>query len=226
MINFIAEIKMTRIISPIIGKSILSIATIVPIINDIDRSVMANTNNDSLEGQKTITIEVDRESLCAKFPQNSHCLKDPIQVTKIQLDRSGDDDEWIRIERDESQYKLLHTTQVEEKFISTLFRGLLSIASIPSSLAPTTYFWEDHKTNRVSFDPDGCADNNCTIVGIDTLDLPQEANIREGILTIEYIEGELIRSIAFRIPADAETEIVNTVTFTFVRKTIEDDIDP
>jgi hypothetical protein len=210
---------MTRIIYP-------TIAAIALIVNDIDRAVVAQTNNsnnnkDTQSLQKTITIEVDRESLCAKFPQNSHCLKDPIQITRIQLDRSGEDDEWIRIERDENKYKLLHTTQVEEKFTSSLLRGLLSIASIPSSVLPKTYFWEDHKTNRVSFKPDGCADESCIVVGEDTLDLPKEADIRAGILTIEYVEGELTRSIALRIPADSETETIDTVTFTFVKNTQE-----
>jgi hypothetical protein len=212
---------MTGIINPIIGKSILSIATIVLIDNAGDRSILAQTNNEWIGGQKTVTIMVDRNSLCAKFPQNSHCLKEPIQITKIQLDRSGEDDEWIRIERDENKFKLLHATQVEENFTSGLLRGLLSIASIPSSLAPKTYFWEDHKTNRVAFKPDGCADENCIVAGDDTLELPKEINIREGILTLEYVEGELIRSIAFRIPTDAETETINTITFTFTKKTIE-----
>ena len=48
--------------------------------------------------------------------------------------------------------------------------------------------------------------SNCNISGKDVLNLPQDMNIRRGIFTLEYTEGELIRTITFRIPISAESE--------------------
>jgi hypothetical protein len=52
------------------------------------------------------------------------------------------------------------------------------------------------------------------ITGTDSLILPEGTNIRAGLFTIEYTEGELLRSVTFRIPYDAKIELVRTVTFT------------
>jgi hypothetical protein len=113
--------------------------------------------------------------------------------------------------------KLLHTTRVEEKFVSGLFEGILSFIPFPTPFSFRQHEWSDHQTIRVAFKPDSCLNTNCEIVGIDTLNLPPKTNIRAGLLTIEYIEGELLRSLSFRIPANAKIEIVKKIRFTSAR---------
>jgi hypothetical protein len=43
---------------------------------------------------------------------------------------------------------------------------------------------------------------DCAITGIDSLLLAEEMDIRRGKLTIEYKEGDLLRSITFRLPTE------------------------
>ncbi|PSB09191.1 hypothetical protein C7B62_14065 [Pleurocapsa sp. CCALA 161] len=87
-------------------------------------------------------------------------------------------------------------------------------AAVPFSVYPKQ--WTDRQTSKIIFRPDNCQINqeqniqeslpNCTISGKDVLNLPPNINIRRGIFTLEYTEGELIRTITFRIPISAESE--------------------
>jgi len=174
-------------------------------------NVLANPQTHATE------IEVNRERLCQKFPQNSYCQKSPLQAIKIQLDRSGEDDEWIRIEKSGNTVKLRHTTQVENKLVAGLLDGALSFVPFPVPFSVSPQEWNDHQTTRVSFQADNCS-ANCAIEGMDTVVLPKETNIRAGLFTIEYQEGELLRSITFRIPPDVESETIETVPFTIPAK--------
>jgi hypothetical protein len=41
----------------------------------------------------------------------------------------------------------------------------------------------------------------CLITGIDTLTLPAGSHIRNGLISIEYEDRNLLRSVTFRLPA-------------------------
>jgi hypothetical protein len=53
---------------------------------------------------------LSRNAFCTKFPLNSQCQKPPVEVIKLNLDSSGEDDEWVRIEKQANKIKLSHTT--------------------------------------------------------------------------------------------------------------------
>jgi hypothetical protein len=158
-------------------------------------------------------LKLERDSLCTKFPQNSYCLQAPKQVIKIQLDRSGEKDEWIQIEKQDRKIKVKHSTQVKDGLVSGIFDGALGFVPVPLPFVEANkYNWKDHRVTKITFQPDGCKLDNCTITGSNTLTLPEKTNIYSGVLTIEYQEEELKRSLAFRVPSDAETETINSIT--------------
>jgi hypothetical protein len=158
-------------------------------------------------------FNIERSSLCRKFPQNSYCLQAPLQIIKIQLDRSGEDDEWVRIEKQDRLLKVKHTTQVKDDLVSGVIDGALSVVPIPLPFVETNgYNWEDHLVTRIAFQPDGCKLNSCTLTGTNTLTLPKGTNIYSGLLTIEYREKKLSRSLSLRVPTDAEIETINSIT--------------
>jgi hypothetical protein len=204
----------------------LLIITTIFINGTIAQKTNAQENESPTVQQEATTIEVDRQSLCEKFPQNSNCKKEPPQVLKIQLDSVGEDREWIRIDKNRNTVKILYTEQVKNAFVSGLFNAALSFipAPIPFSEALTPREWSDRTTTRVAFKPDRCSPtapkssqpslSSCTITGTDSLILPEGTNIRAGLFTVEYTEGELLRSVTFRIPSDAKIELARTVTFT------------
>jgi hypothetical protein len=108
-------------------------------------------------------------------------------IIKHELDTLGKNDEWVRLEVTGDVVKLLHTL-------------------VPVT-PPTFYRWYDHKITRVAFKPDNCPKraisvmpSTCLITGTDTLTLPLGRNIRQGLITIEYEDRKLIRSVTFRLP--------------------------
>ena len=168
--------------------------------------------------------EVDLDTLCQSFPLNSRCqgYSSPAQaedaaaadqtpkIIKLRLDTSGSSSgEWVRIEVSGNTVKLLHTTRGVSGF-SRVTNGVLGIVS-PVPL-PNFYRWDDHPPSRVVFKPDSCSENSapdisqpssqgCTITGTDTVILAQGMDIRTGLFTIEYTDGNLLKSVTFRIPA-------------------------
>ncbi|MGL5940501.1 MAG: hypothetical protein ACRC2S_08965 [Waterburya sp.] len=222
-----------KTITATIAKLTLTIATTATalIINDIAVSQTANeqVNLDSLcykfpfnsrcldydysltEPEQT-KLEVERDSLCSKFPQNSNCLQEPPQVIKIQLDRSGEKDEWVQIAKQDNKIKVKHTTQVKDDLVSGIFDGALSFVPVPLPFVEVNeYNWKNHRVTRITFQPDGCKSNSCTITGTNTLTLPEGTNIYDGLLTVEYQEEKLSRSLTLRVPTDAETETIDSI---------------
>jgi hypothetical protein len=166
----------------------------------------------SLVKSKQTKLKIERDSLCSKFPQNSYCLQEPPQVIKIQLDRSGEKDEWIKIEQQDRTIKVRHTTQVKDDLVSGIFDGALSFVPVPLPFIELNkYNWKDHRVTRITFQPDGCQGNSCKITGSNTLTLPENTSIYAGLLTIEYQEENLLRSLSLRIPIDAEIEIIDSI---------------
>lgn len=158
--------------------------------------------------------EVDWDSLCQKFPENSRCKEGRPETIKIPLADSGAKDEWIRIDKIGEKVKLLHTRESNGGVMSKLLNGAAG-AAVP---LPIPNFklgqWKDNRTTHVMFKPDSCQENSankamtenlpsCAIAGEDTLVLPKGTNIYAGLFTIEYTEGDLARSISFRVPEDA-----------------------
>jgi hypothetical protein len=125
-------------------------------------------------------------------------------IIKYELDTSGRNDEWVRLEVTGDVVKLLHTRVGQSEASS----AINSVAGLVLPVTPPNlYRWYDHKTTRVAFKPDDCAESAipetppaCLITGIETLTLPSGRNIRQGLITIEYEDRKLIRSVTFRLP--------------------------
>jgi hypothetical protein len=163
------------------------------------------------ETTKTSAEQIDWDSLCQRFPQNSRCKEGRPEVIKIPLAAFGAKDEWIRIDKIGDKVKLLHTRESDGGALSDVFNGAVGAASpIP---IPNIKFgqWSDNKMTRVTFKPDSCQESStnkampendlsCAIAGEDTLVLPNGTDIYAGLFTIEYNEGDLGRSITFRVP--------------------------
>jgi hypothetical protein len=127
-------------------------------------------------------------------------------IIKHELDTSGRNDEWVRLEVTGDVVKLLHTRVGESETSSAISSVAGLVPNLPIS-PPTFYRWYDHKTTRVAFKPDDCTESGnqatrstCLITGIETLTLPSGRNIRKGLITIEYEDRKLIRSVTFRLP--------------------------
>jgi hypothetical protein len=125
-------------------------------------------------------------------------------IIKHELDTSGRNDEWVRLEVTGDVVKLLHT-RVGQSETSSIINSVASLG-LPVS-PPNFYRWYDHKTTRVAFKPDDCTErgiqatrSTCLITGIESLTLPSGRNIRQGLITIEYADRKLIRSVTFRLP--------------------------
>ncbi len=171
--------------------------------------------NYSLGDPEQKTLEIQRESLCSKFPQNSVCLQEPLQVLRIQLDRSGENNEWIRMEKQDNTIKILHTKLVKDNLVSGILNGALGLVPVPLPFVELNdYDWKDHQVTEVTFQPDGCESDSCTVTGVDTLILPEGTDLYAGLLTVKYQEQELDRSVTLRVPTDVEIETITSVTIT------------
>lgn len=160
------------------------------------------------------TRQLDRELFCDRFPFNSKCEGKPLEVIKLNLNRSGEDNEWIRIERKNNIVRLLHTSKVKDEIVSGIING--AVGFIPSPILPdlNKYDWEDHRIIGVSFKSDRCQTDSCIATGRSTLKIPKNTDIYQGTFTIQYQEEDLSRAISFKIPPDTKAEISNTVTVT------------
>jgi hypothetical protein len=143
----------------------------------------------------------------AQEPNPNAIKAQPSQPTiiKHELDTAGRNDEWVRLEVTGNVVKPFHT-RVGASEVSSAINSIAGLLPLPVT-PPTFYRWYDHKTTRVAFKPDDCAESlnqampsTCMITGIETLILPSGLNIRQGLITIEYEDRKLIRSVTFRLP--------------------------
>lgn len=122
-----------------------------------------------------------------------------------------------------------HTKRVRQTLLSNLSTGLLSFGAeelasevIDGYDGPVPvpdvnfYRWANHETRRIVFVPVGCPDNSfapldsgqklgqssCVITGTNSITLPAGIDIRVGLLTIEYAEQDLVRTITFKLTSD------------------------
>ena len=157
--------------------------------------------------------QLDRNSFCDRFPLNSKCQQPAVEVITLNLDRSGENDEWIRIEKQGNKVKLLHTTKVKDGFVSGALNGALGFVPFPLPFVEANkYNWEEHSITKVEFESDRCQAKNCTVTGKNSLTLPEESNVYAGLFTIDYQEKDLKRSLSFRIPADTKIKTIDTIT--------------
>ena len=153
----------------------------------------------------------DRSSFCEEYPFNSRCQQEPLEVIRLNLKSSGDDDEWIRVEKTGNTVRPIHTTQVEGGIASGIFNRAVDILYWHLIPDLKQYNWADHQVTQVSFKSDRCKSKNCEITGSKTIELPEQTNIHQGLFTIQYQEEDIQRSLSFRIPRDAEKEIIDTI---------------
>jgi hypothetical protein len=178
----------------------------------------STSQNKSLNETEDLTpsnrqTTLSRNAFCTKFPLNSQCQKPPVEVIKLNLDSSGEDDEWVRIEKQANKIKLSHTTRVKDGLVSGALNGALGFVPFPLPFVEVNkYDWEDHRVTGVTFQPDGCQSNTCIITGSNTLTLPGKTNIHSGVLTVEYQEKDVRRSLSFKIPPDTQAETIDTIT--------------
>lgn len=129
-------------------------------------------------------------------------------------------------ESGETVLSAYHTKRVRQKLWSNVATGVLGLGAgelvdeviddydgpvpIPSI---NVYRWADHATRRIAFVPVGCSDmptslgdrlrlgkTSCVLTGTKSITLPAGMDIRVGLLTIEYLEEELVRTITFEVP--------------------------
>ena len=163
--------------------------------------------------RKTTKTILSREAFCNKFPLNSQCQKPPVEVIKLNLDSSGEDDEWVRIEKQANKIKLSHTTRVKNGLVSGALNGALGFVPFPLPFVELNkYNWEDHQVMKTSFKSDRCKTKNCIVTGKNTLILPKSSDVYAGLFTINYQEKDVRRSLSFRIPPDVEAETIDTIT--------------
>ncbi|MBE9045891.1 hypothetical protein IQ255_16020 [Pleurocapsales cyanobacterium LEGE 10410] len=187
---------------------------------EIDRNTLChkfplNFRCEDFEASKSTsqTYQLDRDSFCDKFPLNSQCQQPPLQVIKLNLDRSGEDDEWVQLEKRAGKIKLQHTTRVKDGLASGVLNGALGLVPFPLPfIEANKYNWKDHRVTGVSFKGDRCKTESCVITGKDTLVLPEDTNVSSGLFTIDYREKDLRRSLSFRIPEDTKVETIETIT--------------
>ncbi len=167
----------------------------------------------SVERSQTQVRQLQRDSFCSKFPLNSRCQTPPMEVIKLNLDRSGTNDEWVLIEKQSNQIKLSHSPKAEDRLTSGILNGALGFVPVPLPFVEANrYYWQEHQTIEVSFQEDRCNTDDCIVTGKNSLTLPQDADLYSGTFTIDYQEKDLKRSLSFRIPADTEAETIDTIT--------------
>ena len=185
-------------------------------------------DNSKSESEDIPTKSIRLSTLCEKFPLNSQCKDGLPQVMKIHLD-SDSHAEWIRIEKEGDRVNLLHTTEGDGGLTSKVFNGAIgALVPVPIPFEFKFGQWLDTKTTKVAFIPDGCGGNsldkslqkdseqaqavlpttiqaalpNCALTGNNTIVLSPGTDIHAGLFTIEYEEGDLHRSITFRVPPE------------------------
>ena len=157
--------------------------------------------------------QLDRNSFCDRFHLNSQCQQPPLQLIKLNLDRSGKNNEWVELEKRAGKIKLRHTTSVKDDLVSGLLNGALGLVPFPFQFVEVNkYDWKNHQVTKVSFKSDRCNAKSCVITGKDTLVLPENTNVFSGLFTIDYQEKDLRRSLSFRIPEDTNVKTVETIT--------------
>jgi hypothetical protein len=140
-------------------------------------------------------------------PSQSETNNQTCQIIRYRPEISGPDNEWIRIERCGGTVRAIPTRQGNEN------RGVLGVVNVVTDLAgPRAGFrrWYDHSVTRIAFQPDRCSasstspdSSSCVITGTEELLLPANVDIYDGQFTIEYTDGELLRSMTFRLPIEA-----------------------
>jgi hypothetical protein len=173
-------------------------------------------NNDYVPKEpklKTDKYEIDRDTFCQKFSFNSRCQQKPTEVIKLNLDRSGEDDEWILIQKNGDTVRLLHQTKVKNALVSGILNGALGFSPVPLPFVEANkYSWKNHQVTKVTFQSDNCQADSCKVTQTQALQLPEKTNIYQGLFTIQYRENNLMRSLSFRIPADLKATTVDTIT--------------
>ena len=189
----------------------------------------------------TYAQEVDLDRLCQRSPQNSQCEDDASSpegmpaaedqvdyVLRVQLDTSGQDDEWVlvvlKFSPDEAagiDMAAYHaTTFAANGLLTRVLNGALGFVRFPIPFRFSDYADTEHGTRYIAFTPDSCQTgiaqvyeqglgaSDCTISGVAPLTLPADADIRQGLITLVYTEDSLIRSVTFRL-TDQEVIIEN-----------------
>lgn len=199
----------------------INVVTFPTVAKEIDRNILCSKfplnsrcrNFSAAKGTAT-KHKLDRDRFCQQFAFNSQCQQKPLQVVKFNLNPSGEDDEWIRLEQQDNRVKLVHTTKVKDGLVSGVLNGAIgALVPIPLPFVKANkYDWQDNIVTAISFKSDRCKNEKCVVSGKNSVTLPEGVNIYQGKFTIEYREEDLERALTFRIPADVEAETINTIT--------------
>ncbi|MEM8673173.1 MAG: hypothetical protein AAGF83_04785 [Cyanobacteria bacterium P01_G01_bin.67] len=154
----------------VLTKLILTLATVVAIdtiiiptatTQEIDADILCNKfplNSQCEDYSVTISQpeikQLDRNSFCEKFSLNTQCLNSAMQIIQFNLDCSGENDEWVRIEKQDDEVKLFHTTRVKDGLVSGIINGGLGAVPVPIPFDINKYDWEDHQVNKIAFKSD------------------------------------------------------------------------
>ena len=161
------------------------------------------------------------EGYTPQEPESVNSSEEPLQVVNVHLNVIGPEDEIVVLEINEEIVgnvilSAYHIERAEDDgffTLSNLANGAISVVSpvpIPFDLF-RSFTSQASQTEYLAFTSDDCMEQmplvngqgfqlaNCSIVGTDTLSLPEEVDIRSGFFTLGYIEGTLLRAIIFRI---------------------------
>ncbi|NER78871.1 MAG: hypothetical protein F6K42_04695 [Leptolyngbya sp. SIO1D8] len=154
----------------------------------------------------------------------------PLQIVNVHLNVTGSEDEIVVIELNEetignitlSAYHIERTENDNFFSLSNLLNGAIGAVSpvpIPFDLFQS-FKSQANQTEYIAFTSDDCMEQlplingqgfqlpDCAIVGIDTLSLSEDVDIRAGFFTLGYLEGSLLRAIIFRLE-DHDAEFVS-----------------
>lgn len=136
---------------------------------------------------------------------NTTAATAPRRTLKVKLDTgagSNEISEWVRLEVEGNQVRALHTTNA----VSPVSK-VTQFIPLPFLFVPNFYTWYDHSTTRLVFEPDECAlsgsiESSCSLAGADSVLLPDGVDLHQGRFTIEYLDGKVTRTVAFRVPTE------------------------
>jgi hypothetical protein len=187
--------------------------------------------NSRCEGNTSIT-QNKRANSGQRQPTHSENEANQIIKVRLRLSGPDNEWIWIKTSNNGAGGTVLttyHTKRVRQTLLSNLATGLLSFGAeelaseaIDGYDGPVPvpdinfYRWANHETRRILFVPVGCSNNsptslgnerqlgqsNCVITGTTSITLPAGIDIRLGLLTIEYAEQDLVRTITFKVNPD------------------------
>lgn len=170
-------------------------------------------------------------SFVSDLPDQSNYFSVEPHTVVINLNTKGTDSEAILIEIDQRAIdsitlSVFHIKRFESKELaSNILNGGIEAAASGIPIPFDVFSFTDSVSSNaeyVAFTPDSCQaqassvkvllpdDSDCSVIGTDSISLPDTVDIRTGIFTLAYTENDLVRTIIFDI-RDHDVKLINEV---------------